>query len=121
MGLIEILQTDFEFKDERGTLIQLFNGGYSQVNVITSLSGEKRGGHYHKLNAEAFYIVSGRCQVTARTCKEVEVIEFSAGDFFRIAPYIVHDFLYLEDCVLVSMYSLGVELGNDKKDIYSFE
>ena len=59
--LIERLNTDFEHKDDRGTLVQLVRKGYSQINVITSKSGVFRGGHFHKLNTEAFYIIEGKC------------------------------------------------------------
>ncbi len=116
--LIERLTPDFIHNDDRGTLTQLIRRGYSQVNVITSKGGVIRGGHYHELNTEAFYIVSGRCLVTARKDGDKETAEFKAGDFFRVGPYVTHDFEYLEDSVLVTMYSLGVELGGDRKDSY---
>lgn len=116
--LIERLKPDFSHEDDRGTLTQLIRRGYSQINVITSKGGVFRGGHYHELNTEAFYIVSGRCRVTARKDGETHTEEFSAGDFFRVGPYVTHDFDYLEDSVLVTMYSLGVELDDGKMDSY---
>lgn len=117
--LIERLHTDFEFKDERGSLTQLCRRGYSQINVITSKAGVFRGGHYHKLNTEAFYIIEGRCKVTARRDGKEEQDVFRAGDFFRIGPFVAHDFEYEEDSVLVTMYSLGVELDDGTKDSHS--
>ena len=117
--LIEKLKTDFEFQDERGTLTHLVRRGYSQVNVITSKGGMLRGGHYHKLNTEAFYIVSGSCKVMAYKGEEKEEFEFKAGDFFRVSPYVFHEFYYYEDTLLVSMYSLGVELDDGTKDTYT--
>ena len=119
--LIERLNTDFEHKDDRGTLVQLVRKGYSQINVITSNSGVFRGGHFHKLNTEAFYIIEGKCIVTARKDGAEERQEFSAGDFFRVGPYVSHDFDYVEDTVLVSMYSLGVELDDGKMDSFVME
>ena len=116
--LIERIKADFEHKDERGTLVQLVHGDYPQVNVITSKSGVMRGGHYHKQNTEAFYVAAGSCKVTACWHFEKECVVFTAGDFFRIGPHVVHDFEYLEDSVLVAMYSLGVELENGTKDIF---
>lgn len=116
--LIERLKTNFEFKDERGTLTQLVRRGYSQVNFITSKGGVFRGGHYHKMNTEAFYIIQGRCKVTARKNGEEETQEFVAGDFFQIGPYVSHDFDYIEDSALISMYSLGVELENGEMDSF---
>lgn len=116
--LMERINVDFEHKDKRGTLTQLVHKGYSQINVVTSKSGVFRGGHYHELNTEAYYIVVGSCKVTARKGNEQETEIFKAGDFFRIGPYIIHDFDYLEDSILVTMYSLGVELGGGRMDSY---
>lgn len=116
--LIERIKADFEYKDVRGTLTQLFHKGYSQVNVIVSKKGVIRGGHFHKLNSEAFYIVQGYCVVKASIEEKEQIEEFKAGDFFKIDPMIMHEFSFVEDTVLVSMYSMGVELENGLKDIY---
>ena len=37
---------------------------------------------------------------------------------FVIKPYIMHSFYFIQDTVLASMYDLGVELEDGKKDIY---
>lgn len=117
--LIERITPDFEHTDGRGTLTQLVRRGYSQVNVVTSKSGTSRGGHYHKMNTEAYYIIKGSCRVDAYRNGERESAVFHAGDFFRIGPYVTHDFDYTEDSVLVTMYSLGVELEEGKMDSYT--
>ncbi len=119
MELIEKLKPDFTFSDERGDLTQLVRRGYSQVNVITSHKGVFRGGHFHRLNTEAFYVVKGCCVVTARKDGKEQRERFSQGDFFRIPPCVIHDFDYPEDCLLVSMYSLGVELDGGAMDMYT--
>lgn len=121
MALIERIIPDFEHTDERGTLTQLIRRGYSQVNVVTSKGGISRGGHYHKYNTEAYYIIKGKCRVTAYVGDKRESTEFSAGNFFRIGPYVTHDFDYIEDTILVAMYSLGVEADDGEMDIYTPE
>ena len=63
--LIERIEKDFEYVDDRGTLTQLVRKGYSQINIVTSKGGVFRGGHYHRLNTEAYYIIKGKCKVTA--------------------------------------------------------
>ena len=99
--MLKRLSCDFSFHDERGSLTQLVHGGYGQVNVITSKKGALRGGHYHKLNEEAFYIVSGSLELTVNGA----TYSFRQGDFF--------------DTVLVSRYSRGVVLEDGSKDIYT--
>jgi dTDP-4-dehydrorhamnose 3,5-epimerase-like enzyme len=39
------MKTDFEFEDDRGSLSQLVNEGWKQVNYITSKAGAIRGNH----------------------------------------------------------------------------
>ena len=113
--MLKEIKEDFSFKDERGTIIQLVHIGYQQINVITSKKGVIRGGHYHKNNDEAFYIISGELTVTVNG----ENYHFKSGDFFGIERNDIHRFSFLEDTVLVSMYSSGVELGDGTKDIFS--
>lgn len=115
--LTKILKVDFDFHDERGTLTQLVHKGYNQINVIISNAGVKRGGHYHNLNNEAFYIIKGKLKFEAKRKDLKEVFEFGPGDFFGIGPNIIHSFNFLEDTILVSLYDRGVELEDNKKDI----
>lgn len=113
--MLKVLKTDFEFSDERGTITQLIHEGYKQINVITSKKGVFRGGHYHKENDEAFYIVSGSLKVTVNE----NTYDFHSGDFFGIEANDMHSFLFTEDTLLVSMYSNGVEHQDGSKDIYT--
>lgn len=118
MTNVKIVVPDFIFGDDRGKLVQLVHDGFKQVNVITSKAGFKRGGHYHKLNTEAFYIVSGSFELVTRYEGKEEKQTFKAGDMFSIPPLVAHDFIYQEDTILVSMYDKGVELDENEKDIY---
>lgn len=113
--MLRMLSCDFQFTDSRGTLTQLVHDGYSQINVITSKKSVTRGNHYHKLNGEAFFIVSGSLEVTVNG----ETRAFRQGDFFGIDAFDLHSFYFLEDTVLVSMYTQGVELPDGTKDIYT--
>lgn len=112
--MLKIIKTDFEFTDDRGTIVQLIHGGYRQINVITSKKGVARGGHCHRENEEAFYIIAGALEVTVNG----ESRRFKTGDFFGIEAGDMHSFTFLEDTVLVSMYSRGVEMGDGTKDIF---
>jgi quercetin dioxygenase-like cupin family protein len=112
--MIEILKPDFEHSDERGTLTQLVSGGYTQINVIFTRKGSIRGRmHYHRENYEAFYLISGKLRLKTSE----NFCEFTRGDMFRIPPNVGHSFEFLDDTLLVSMYSLGVELADGTRDI----
>ncbi|MCI8512967.1 MAG: cupin domain-containing protein [Lachnospiraceae bacterium] len=120
--LIHILKPNFVFEDERGSLIQLVRAGYAQVNVITSTADSLRGGHYHKKNEEAFYILDGELRLEVYKLGEREVREsyvFAAKDMFQIPRCVVHSFYFTKPTTLVSMYSNGVELPDGGKDIWT--
>lgn len=116
--LVEILKPDFEFEDHRGSLKQLFHKGWKQVNIIQSFSGILRGGHFHKNNKEAFYIIQGSVVLQLEKDGFNETYSFSSRDMFIIEPYVFHTFVFQEDTILVSMYDLGVGEG-EEKDIYT--
>ncbi|WP_294664362.1 cupin domain-containing protein [uncultured Fusobacterium sp.] len=119
--MLEILKPDFEFGDERGKLVQLVHKKYNQVNIIESKTGFKRGGHYHKINKECFYVVSGAFELILKKDNKEEIYNFKKGDMFLINEFVTHDFIYKEDTILVSLYTNGVELENGDKDIFKGE
>lgn len=113
--MLKCIKTDFEHSDERGTITQLIHNGYKQINVITSKKGTFRGGHYHKKNSEAFYIISGSLKVHVND----DDYSFKAGDFFGIEPGDMHAFQFEEDTILVSMYSNCVVNPDGTMDMYT--
>lgn len=123
---IRILEPDFVFSDDRGTLVQMVREGYRQVNYILSHAGVVRGGHYHRLNREMFYVISGEFELTVWPAGQggdgdVERYTFGAGSMFEIPEDVVHSFRYNEETALVSMYTKGVELASGEKDIIKGE
>lgn len=119
---IRILEPDFQFADERGRLVQLVHDGYRQVNYIVSHAGENRGGHYHRHNREAFYVVSGTFELEVWPAARKGIVSaegytFGAGSMFEIPENMVHSFRFLEETSLISMYSKGVESASGEKDI----
>ena len=116
--LIEFVKPDFVFENEAGCLIQLVHHGWNQVNVITSVAGSVRGGHYHKQNKECFYVIDGSFKLIVWNDKEKEEYEIKKGDMFIMPENIYHTFEYHEDTTLVGMYDNGVELDENTKDIW---
>lgn len=117
--LVRRLEADFRHSNESGSLVQLVHEGWHQVNVLESLHNTERGGHYHKENKEAFYIIRGKLLLTLEHGDEHEETEFHEGDMFMILPYLKHRFFFLEDTLMVAMYSGMVERPDGKKDIYT--
>ncbi len=116
--LIEYINPDYEFKDNRGKLVQLIHEGFSQINVITCLNDSIRGGHYHKNNIELFYVITGSFTLELKKGDELEKYEIGEGTLFKVNPLISHTFYYKEDTILVSAYSNGVEMPDGSMDIF---
>mgnify|MGYP000058056548 CR=1 FL=1 len=118
--LISFIEPDFTFTDDRGSLIQLVGTGYSQVNYISSKANVVRGGHYHKFNEEAFFVISGEFRLFVHDLefKLKEEFLIKQGTFFVIPREVMHSFHFLEDTTLISMYSQGVVLEDGSKDIF---
>ena len=108
--LIEYPKIDFIHEDNRGVLKQLVHTGFSQVNFIKSVGGSIRGGHYHILNEELFYVISGSFKLKLTKNDETETYEMKEGSFFLIPKEVIHSFIFETDTLLISMYSKGVEL-----------
>lgn len=119
--LIKILNSDFEFKDERGRLVQLVHTGYQQINYIFSVADSFRGGHYHKENVECFYVIQGKFEILLELDGRKETHIFQTGDMFCVLPMVIHSFHYMEDTQLLGMYDIGIEHVDGTKDIYSAE
>ena len=122
MALIEILTPDFTFEDARGVITQICSGGYNQVNAVFTKKGAVRGNmHYHRENKEAFFVISGKIELTVKYEGKTEEYIFSAGDMFLVPELVRHTFNYLEDTYLVGLYSGCVEKPDGTKDIIADE
>ena len=121
MALYNILQADFLCSDLRGQLVQLVHNGYQQINILESRKGAVRGGHYHQISKEAFFVVSGSVDVAFKRGEEQEIVRFLKNDFFLIEPYTIHRMSFCEDCVLIALYDVPIEKEDGTKDIYSEE
>lgn len=117
--MIEFIKPDFSFADGRGALIQLCREGWKQINVTSSKAGVFRGGHYHKINKEAFYIIKGEIEIRLSKEGQEEVVNVKEGDFFVLKPYAMHSFDFKQDTLMVALYDKGVENADGSKDIYS--
>lgn len=101
--------------------MQLVHEGYQQVNVLKTNKGVFRGGHYHKISREVFFVISGCVEVEAYVVdcpQSKQRYLFKRGEFFEILPNTVHSMNFPEDCVMVAMYDICVEKEDGSKDIY---
>ena len=119
MALYRLKKIDFRHEDQRGALLQLVHEGYRQINVLETREGVARGGHYHKISNEAFFVVRGSVEVALQDLLERATVKFTKGDFFEIPPHVGHSMYFPEDCTLIVMYDTPVEKEDGTKDIYN--
>lgn len=118
MSLYKLRELDFQHKDVRGCLSQLVHEGFSQVNVLESRAGAVRGAHFHKISNEAFYLISGSVDVEFIAKDLKEKVTFKQGDFFEIPPFVLHNMVFPEDCLMIQMYDKSIEKIDGTKDIF---
>lgn len=100
-------------EDSRGAFVELmrassFQQAFRQANLSTSDSGVLRGLHFHRRQADLWFVVEGQVQVA--------LVDIRAQDRFRsaslllsdddvqtlfIPPGVAHGFLALRDCRLL--------------------
>ncbi len=123
MELLKILTPEFIHSDARGKLVQLAHANISQINILTSHQGVRRGGHYHRNTHESFYIISGSVEISLSTHSGEHFTKqtFSDGDFIMIPPYCVHSLLFLDECVMLAFYDCPIVDKEGHKDIFPVE
>ena len=120
MNLVEIISPDFIFEDDRGLLAQITHESFGQINAVYTRKGSIRGNsHYHKTTKEAFFIISGKVEVSLSKDDRSEKHIFKTGDMFIIPENVRHTFNYKEDTYLVVLYTSCVEKEDGTKDICS--
>ena len=117
--MLTILTPDFQFEDDRGKLVQLAHEGYEQINVLISRKGAFRGGHYHKVSYESFYVISGSVEIQVERDGSKMTRLLRDGDFFCIEPFVVHSMSFPENCTLIALYDKCIKSTDGTKDIYS--
>lgn len=122
-----VILTDLErHGDERGRFVELFRQrsypeSFVQANHSSSLAGVLRGLHYHREQADLWYVVAGRAQVALVDLRQsgtpaIRVLEMAAEQprSLYIPPGVAHGFLALEDLDLI--YAVTAEY--DASDEY---
>jgi dTDP-4-dehydrorhamnose 3,5-epimerase-like enzyme len=109
---------EFAFEDARGNFKQLFSDGWKQINIINSESKSFRGGHYHKVNKEFFYVTKGSFELKLQNNGQNSIFLIEQDDFFEIHINTIHDFYFLEKTIIVSGYDKGV-VSEEGKDIFN--
>lgn len=127
VSIEDVILTQLEpHGDERGNFVEVFRQRsfperFVQANHSRSREGVLRGLHYHRHQADLWYVVAGRAQVGLVDLRHQgapasQILEMSAEQprSLYIPPGVAHGFLALEDLDLI--YAVTAEY--DASDEY---
>lgn len=92
---MRIIYPEFEHKDHRRKLTQLFTADIKQINSYDIKKGSILGNHYHKETHEYFYITKGTVLLNNHNI-------FNKGALFVIEPMEKHTIDCLTDVGLIT-------------------
>lgn len=94
-------------QDERGELLGLTRDSWEETNLVETVSGAVRGGHYHIETRELFYILDGVVRIRLEDVRsgQSEELIVKQGALFVIEPFIRHTFTCLERTRWINMLS----------------
>ncbi len=91
-------------KDERRTLIPVFNGDFTalQIKLLKIKKGSILGNHYHNYR-ETFYLLEGEAKYIFENIdtKERQKIDLKKNQRITIEPRIAHKARFLTDTIMI--------------------
>lgn len=128
---IELIKIE-PFEDERGLLKKVFKKSFFDINsyaeeayVLYSHKGSVRGNHYHKINTECFFIISGTAKVAIQNIKtgyynEME-ISYKDNILIKVHPFMAHAFKNEKDEELIILVVATKQYDPLDKDTYKLD
>jgi|SRR3989344_3041795 len=121
---MKIERKKVNFKDERGTITDIFvEEPHEHCTLIFTKKGGVRGNHYHKLSKQFDFLISGKFEVYSRKKGEKKIAKgtWKPNELVTWEPSEAHEFIALEDSVWITFVN-GLRGGDDfEKDTYRLE
>ncbi len=111
------------FVDERGEIINVFEGTTGHVAYITSKKGSVRANHYHKKDVQYMYLISGAYETHCCSVNDPskrQVLQVRPGDIVKTPPLVAHAQKFTEDSVFLSLTTREREDGKYEEDTIAF-
>lgn len=111
-------------KDNRGDIINVFEGRIEHIALITSQKGSVRANHYHKEDHQYIYLVSGAFEshsTDVRDPSKKQVLRVKPGDLVETPPLIAHAQKFTEDSVFLALTTRQRESGKYESDTIAFQ
>lgn len=91
---IKIIQRE-KISDSRGWFLKIMNGFEKclpsftgEIYVTSAISGQIKGGHYHLIANEWFFLIKGKCKLKLFDVDEMEYYEMILDEYHPITIFI---------------------------------
>lgn len=94
-----------QFKDERGTILNLIFSDIKSVALISSHKGTERSNHYHKTDSHFLFVLFGEMEYYERNLEDPfddTHIIVKQGQMVFTPPLKVHKTVFTKDTLLLS-------------------
>jgi quercetin dioxygenase-like cupin family protein len=92
--IVKIEKIKPAFTDERGDIIDVWNGESHNIGLLTFTPGSVRGNHYHKEQTQWSYMLHGTLELHVRPADDenaaVEMHILEEGTLVTIPPNVIH-------------------------------
>lgn len=109
------------YRDDRGEIIDVAEGDFKAIQVITSKKGSIRSNHWHKVGGHLLFVLSGRMRYLEREVGQDYPVTseriVNAGESVFTGPRMIHTCEFLEDSVLVCGATLNRADGAYEDDL----
>ncbi len=119
-----LIQLPGAFRDERGAIQTLVDGGIQSVQIITSKANTIRANHYHRTDSHFMYVVSGAMKYFHRVAGSSSApasVVVHAGEMVFTPPMVEHAVEFLEDSVFVNITGKPRDQGTYEDDLVRVE
>ena len=119
-----LIQLPGAFRDERGAIQTLVDGGIQSVQIITSKANTIRANHYHRTDSHFMYVVSGAMKYFHRAAGSSSApasVVVHAGEMVFTPPMVEHAVEFLEDSVFVNITGKPRDQGTYEDDLVRVE
>ena len=119
-----IIALDMAYKDKRGAIQPLVNGGFESAQLITCKKGAVRANHYHKSDWHYCYMVYGSMRYYTRpTGSDQDPVWMlvSAGQTIYTPPMEDHAMEFLEDSAFINFAGRPRDQDDYEDDLVRIE
>jgi dTDP-4-dehydrorhamnose 3,5-epimerase-like enzyme len=115
---------DPAFIDERGSILNVFEGLLGHVALITSKKDTVRGNHYHNEDHQYIYLLSGAYE--SHCCdidkpEDKQILQVKPGDIVDTPALIAHAQRFTEDSTFLALTTRQREHGKYEDDTVAYQ